>query len=82
MQHRTETKIEPNGTIILRGLPFPEGDKVTVVITTRSSKIAQTTSYPLRGLPVEYKNQWQKMTGRLWRDCRWLPKSNLEEISS
>ncbi len=66
MQHRTETKIEPNGTIILRGLPFPEGDKVIVIITTRSSKSAQTTSYPLRGLPVEYKNPFEPVAENDW----------------
>lgn len=66
MQHRTETKIEPNGTIILRGLPFPEGDKVIVVITTRTSKRAQTTSYPLRGLPVEYKNPFEPVAENDW----------------
>ena len=66
MQHRTETKIEPNGTIILRGLPFPEGDKVIVVITTRSSKSPQTTSYSLRGLPVEYKNPFEPVAENDW----------------
>lgn len=66
MQHRTETKIEPNGTIILRGLPFPEGDKVIVVITTRSSKNTPTTSYPLRGLPVEYKHPFEPVAENDW----------------
>ena len=66
MQHRTETKVEPNGTIILHGLPFPEGDKVTVVISTRSSKSAQTTSYPLRGLPVKYKNPFEPVAENDW----------------
>ncbi len=55
MQHRTETSVAQNGTIILNGLPFHEGEKVIVVVTTRPKNKAAQTSYPLRGLPVEYK---------------------------
>jgi hypothetical protein len=66
MQHRTETKVEPNGTIILHGLPFPEGDKVLVIITTQASKNSQTTNYSLRGLPVEYKNPFEPVAENEW----------------
>jgi hypothetical protein len=66
MQHRTETKVESNGTIILRGLPFPEGDRVVVVITTHPSQDAQITNYPLRGLPVDYKNPSEPVAENEW----------------
>lgn len=66
MQHRTETKVEPNGTIILRGLPFPEGDKVIVVITTRSAQNVQTTNYPLRGLAVKYQHPFEPVAENEW----------------
>lgn len=35
MEFRIEAKIESNGTIVLHDLPFQEGDKVMVVITTQ-----------------------------------------------
>lgn len=66
MQHRIETKIEPNGTIILRGLPFLEGDKVVVVISTPASKSSQAANYPLQGLPVEYKNPFEPVAENDW----------------
>ncbi len=66
MQHRTETKVEPNGTIILRGLPFPAGDKVVVVITTDSAKNNQTPNYSLRGLPVKYQRPFDSVGENEW----------------
>ena len=66
MQHRTETKVEPNGTIILRGLPFPAGGKVVVVITSQTAKDSPTTSYSLRGMKVEYKNPFEPVAEDDW----------------
>ena len=66
MQHRTETLVERNGTIILRDLPFHAGDKVVVVITMRSQSAAQPTTYSLRGLPVEYKNPFEPVAENDW----------------
>jgi hypothetical protein len=66
MQHRTETKVEPNGTIILRGLPFPAGGKVVVVITSQAAKGSPATSYSLRGLKVEYKNPFEPVAEDDW----------------
>ena len=66
MQHRIETKVENNGTIILRDLPFHTGDRVIVVITTRPQNSAQPTAYPLRDLPVEYKNPFEPVAEKDW----------------
>lgn len=66
MQHRIETKVENNGTIILRDLPFHTGDRVIVVITTRPQSPNQPTAYPLRGLPVEYKNPFEPVAENDW----------------
>ncbi len=65
MQHRTETMVEHDGTIILRGLPFHEGEKVIVNITTRK-KNTQSMQYSLRGLPVEYKNPFEPVAENDW----------------
>lgn len=66
MQHRTETKVELDGTIILRGLPFHEGDKVIVVITTRPANSPEPSTYSLRGLPVEYKHPFEPVAENDW----------------
>jgi hypothetical protein len=66
MQHRTETKVGPSGTIILRGLPFPVGGKVVVVITTQVEMDSPITSYSLRGLKAEYKNPFEPVAEVDW----------------
>ncbi|MCI0388731.1 MAG: hypothetical protein MOB07_08190 [Acidobacteria bacterium] len=66
MEHRVETRIEHDGTIILHDLPFHEGEKVVVVITTRSVEADQKKLYPLRGLPVVYKNPFESVAENEW----------------
>lgn len=66
MQHRIETNVEPNGTIILQGLPFHAGEKVIVVVTTRPPHKPAPTPYPLRGLPVEYKQPYEPVAKNDW----------------
>jgi hypothetical protein len=66
MQHRIETRVENNGTIILQDLPFHAGDRVIVVITTRPQNSAQSAACPLRGLPVEYKNPFDPVAENDW----------------
>ena len=66
MQHRTETSVEQNGTITLRGLPFHKGDKVVVVITTHPASKPHSTRYSLRGLPVEYKQPFDPVAEDDW----------------
>lgn len=66
MQTRIETKIEQDGTIILRDLPFREGETVVVVITTRPVETGQENRYPLRGLAVEYKNPFDPVAENDW----------------
>ncbi|MEK6410134.1 MAG: hypothetical protein AABN34_24680 [Acidobacteriota bacterium] len=69
MQHRIETEVEPSGTIILRDLPFHEGEKVVVVITTHSTEPGREKHYPLRGLSVEYKNPFDSVAEDEWVRC-------------
>ena len=66
MQHRIETEVEQSGTIILHDLPFHEGEKVVVVITTHPPEPGQEKRYPLRGLSVEYKNPFDSVAEDDW----------------
>lgn len=66
MQHRVETRVESNGTIILHDLPFSEGEKVAVIITTHTINSDPATSYSLRGLPVRYENPFGPIAEHDW----------------
>ncbi len=70
MQHRIETEVEQSGTIILHDLPFHEGEKVVVVITTHPAESGQGERYPLRGLTVEYKNPFDPVAENDWSAMR------------
>ena len=66
MQLRTETSVQSNGTIVLNGLPFHEGDKVIVVITAQPETSQQIPPYSLRGLAVEYRDPFEPVAENDW----------------
>ena len=67
--YRTETVVARDGTLIMRGIPFHAGEKVEVVILSRSYEIKGKERYPLRGKPVRYiapvesvaENEWEAL---------------------
>ena len=65
-QHRVETSVAPNGTIVLQGLPFPVGETVEVVITAQSVKPIVADPYPLRGTVLEYVNPFEPIAETEW----------------
>lgn len=66
MQLRTETFIQSNGTIVLKGLPFHEGDKVVVTISPQEDAGNIAAPYSLRGLSVEYRNPFDPVAENEW----------------
>lgn len=66
MGFRIEAKIESEGIIVLHDLPFHEGDKVMVVITTQPDNSSQSSDYSLRGLAVEYKDPVDPVAKSEW----------------
>lgn len=52
--HRVETAVEQDGTLVLDGLPFDEGEAVEVVVLSRADAARGSDLYPLRGKPVRY----------------------------
>ncbi len=65
-QHRVETSVAPNGTIVLQGLPFPVGETVEIVITAHPAKPTATDPYPLRGTVLEYLNPFEPVALTDW----------------
>ena len=66
MQHRVETEVDQSGTITLHDLPFQEGEKVVVVISTHPAETKSAERYPLREMSVEYKNPFDSVAEDDW----------------
>ena len=52
--YRVETTVQTDGTLILRHLPFQAGDSIEIIILARSPQLESSSSYPLRGTPIQY----------------------------
>ena len=60
--HKTETVVEANGTIILKELPFQEGDAVEVIVLEKKAKTETDNPYPLRGKLLKYDEPFESAT--------------------
>jgi len=49
--HRTETTVTGDGSVVVRGVPFPEGAEVEVIVLPR--RVPGETA-PLRGSVLRY----------------------------
>lgn len=65
-----ETEIGVNGTVILRNLPFAEGQQVQVLITeTRKramDEVAKIKNDPLRDQPITYIDPFDPVSEDDW----------------
>ena len=52
--YRVETIVSQNRELTIRDVPFRAGEKVEVIVLSRSHKRASTERYPLRGKPIRY----------------------------
>lgn len=53
--HRTKAIVEKDGSITVRGVPFPEGEQVEVIVRSREGPAAKSNGkYPLRGSVHRY----------------------------
>lgn len=64
--HRVEAAIERNGTLMLDGLPFGEGEVVEVIVLARSGSAQSESRYPLRGKPVRYVAPMEPVADEEW----------------
>lgn len=51
---RIETVVQPNGRVVIEGLPFDEGDTVEVIVSEGKNGKKSANRYPLRGTPFKY----------------------------
>ena len=52
--YHIEATVGQDGTLILRDLPFPSGDRVEVTVRSCGPAESQIDPYPLRGQPIRY----------------------------
>ena len=63
--HRIETKVLPNGKIVLENLPFDEGENVEIIVleTKTEAKPAQKS---LRGTLLKYEQPFEPVASDDW----------------
>ena len=64
--YRIETVVAQDGTITIKGIPFRAGEKVEVVIFSRSFKPKGGKRYPLRGKPIRYLAPFESVAENEW----------------
>ena len=65
-EHRMEVEISNNRSLMIKELPFHPGDKVEVIIRSRTVAQESSERYPLRGKPVRYINPFDSVAENDW----------------
>ena len=68
--YRIEATILRDGKLTLRGLPFPAGDTVEIIVRPRPRERASNVRYPLRGKTVRYIEPLQSVAENEWEALR------------
>jgi len=66
--YRVETTVARDGSLTIKGLPFPAGDRVEVII--RSQEPGNGNRYPLRGKPIRYTDPLESVAEGNWEASR------------
>jgi hypothetical protein len=64
--YRIETKIDADGSVTIRGIPFQAGERVEVIIRGYESGAGNGERYPLRGTPVRYTDPYGSVGENDW----------------
>lgn len=64
--YRVETKLQKDGTLTLRNLPFQAGESVEVLIVVQAAAASQKNSYPLRGTSLHYAGPIEPVAEEDW----------------
>ena len=69
--YRVETEIGSDGSLTLKGLPFPAGDRVEVIVRShRATGDGNGERYPLRGQPIRYTDPFGGVAEEDWEALR------------
>ena len=64
--YRLETTVSEQGTLIIKGVPFPAGEHVEVIIREIESVSTDSLRYPLRGTPYELHQPFESVAEEEW----------------
>ena len=64
--YKTETTVEPDGTVTVSSLPFKAGERVEVIVLPVSRPVTPDKKYPLRGTPYEYEDPTEPVAEEHW----------------
>jgi hypothetical protein len=64
--YKVETKIERDGSLTIRGLPFRAGERVQVIVRSQQAPPGNGDRHPLRGKPVRYTNPFGSVAEGDW----------------
>lgn len=62
--HRVETTIQPGGTLMVQGLPVPDGAQVEVIVLVK--EVPARSRYPLRGTPYRFDEPFAPVDSDAW----------------
>ena len=64
--HRIETKIGANNTVLLKELPFEEGETVEVIILEKKIRLKRDNTNQLRGKVLKYDEPFEPIARDDW----------------
>jgi hypothetical protein len=68
--YKVETKIERDGSLTIKGLPFRAGERVQVVVRAQQAGPGNGERHPLRGKPVRYTDPFNSVAEGDWDALR------------
>ncbi|MEO0557605.1 MAG: hypothetical protein AAF170_05405 [Bacteroidota bacterium] len=60
--HRADTTVSGDGSVVVHGVPFPEGEEVEVIVLPRRSTERSSDPAPLRGSVRRYDDPFVPTT--------------------
>lgn len=63
--HRIETKVLPNGKIVLENLPFEKGENVEIIVLETKTK-TKSEQKSLRGTLLKYEQPFEPVAAEDW----------------
>jgi hypothetical protein len=66
LAHRIEATVERDKTLTLENLPFHSGERVEVIVLSRSQEVSQQDPYPLRGTTIQYIDPTEPIAQNDW----------------
>ncbi len=68
--YSVETKIERDGSLTIKGLPFRAGERVQVTVRSQQAPPGNGDRHPLWGKPVRYADPFGSVAEKDWEVLR------------